>query len=376
MVAMARRALDHLERGTTDQAAEVVPVPASEYADPDVWRHEVDVLFGRVPLAVALSIELPRSNDYKAMDVAGRPVLVVRGDDGVVRSYLNVCRHRGAKVCATGAGNTRRFTCPYHAWVYDDRGSLVGIYGAATFGDVDRAARGLVELPTEERCGIVWTVLDPAVALDLDDWLGDFAAQLDALELQDWHLHDQSSLDGPNWKVAYDGYLEGYHLQALHPHSVGNDTISNLMVVDTFGPHQRILFATSTLGELRDQPEEAWDLPAHCAPVYTIFPNVSIAGGWHHNGLVSTIYPTGSQWSSTTVQTIITRRPPETTLERAQLRHYTGLMRRTVRDEDYVIGADIDVGLRCGANRELLLGRNELTLQHFHAWVGRLTSDG
>lgn len=65
-----------------------------------------------------------------------------------------------------------------------------------------------------------------------------------------WHIYERRELDGPGWKIAWDGYLEGYHQQALHPNTVGN-----MMVVDAYGPHQRIVFARKSLRHLRGVPE-------------------------------------------------------------------------------------------------------------------------
>ncbi len=107
------------------------------------------------------------SGDYLTLQLVDRPVLVVRGGDGRARVLLNACRHRGA-VVVQGSGCERRFTCPYHNWVYDTSGSLVGLPGRECFDDVDIAELGLVELPSEERHGFVWALRDPNGVLDLE----------------------------------------------------------------------------------------------------------------------------------------------------------------------------------------------------------------
>lgn len=117
----------------------------------------------------------------------------------------------------------------------------------------------------------------PGATIDLESWLGDYARELERLELDKWHLYEQRELAGPGWKVAFDGYLESYHIQALHRTTFAPTSTSNLMVVDSFGPHQRILYPVKSLKTLRDIPVEDWDPAAHCGTVYTVFPNVSIA---------------------------------------------------------------------------------------------------
>ena len=102
-------------------------------------------IYRRSPLAVALSCDVREPGDFDTVEIAQRPLLIVRGDDGVVRTFLNICRHRGAQV-VDGCGHTRRFTCPYHSWVYDTRGRLVGVPGRDTFGELD--VSGLVNLTT------------------------------------------------------------------------------------------------------------------------------------------------------------------------------------------------------------------------------------
>ncbi|MGA8116446.1 MAG: aromatic ring-hydroxylating dioxygenase subunit alpha [Actinocatenispora sp.] len=370
---VARRALSHSENGTTDESDEVGEVAVADYVDDRIWELEMRRLFRASPVALALSAELPEPGDYKALTAAGLPVLITRGTDGTVRTFLNVCRHRGARLCEPGSGNKNRFTCPYHAWAYNDRGRLVGVYRADQFGQFDRDSRGLVALPTEERHGFVWAVLSPDGEMDLDGWLGGYATELGTLELERWHFHDQVELPGANWKVVIDGYLEGYHGDCLHAESLGTGSLPNLMLVDRYGPHQRLVFAQKTLTSLRDQPEDDWEPTRHCVPNHILFPNVSIAGAWHDLSMVCIVLPGATVGTSMTYQTVLTRNPSRTRVDRAIARKFSGLMLRVARDEDYPTVAGIQDGLASGANTHFLLGRNEVAVQHFHSWVRRLT---
>ncbi|MFI1826476.1 aromatic ring-hydroxylating dioxygenase subunit alpha [Streptomyces sp. NPDC020412] len=372
--ALAERALAHLAAGTTDQAPDVMRIPVEEYLDADVWRQEVE-LFRRVPLALALSVELPAPGTFKAMDVLDTPVLVSRGRDGAVRAFLNVCRHRGAQLCPVGTGSRHRFRCPYHAWVYDDRGDLVAVHKPGTFGDVDPAEHGLRRLPAVERYGIVWVRLAGDAPIDLADWLAGQEQDLAQLELGSWHLYEQRELSGPGWKVALDGYLENYHVQALHRTTFAPTNTSNLMVVDAFGPHQRILYPAKSIKDLREVPVAEWDAAAHCGTVYTLFPNVSLAGAWDGHAVLSQIYPGRTPAASRTVQTVLTREVPETEAERRFAKDFSELVRRGVFEEDYRTGADVQAALTSGANTHFLFGRNELALQHHHRWLRRMLTE-
>jgi phenylpropionate dioxygenase-like ring-hydroxylating dioxygenase large terminal subunit len=123
-VALTRRVIGFVDRGTTELADAVYLNPTSTYTDPQQAERERDLLFRGHPLFFALSCELPEPGDFRADDLSAVPILVVRAGDGRLNAFLNVCRHRGAKV-ATGSGSGKRlFVCPYHAFTYDLEGRL------------------------------------------------------------------------------------------------------------------------------------------------------------------------------------------------------------------------------------------------------------
>ncbi len=357
--------------GTTAMAADVMRQDVGAYLDQDRFEHEVERVFKRLPLALALGSELPGPRTYRALDVMGVPVLLTRADDGTARAFLNVCKHRGAPLCEPGQGEARRFTCPYHAWVYNPEGDLVGMFGASTFGDVDPAELALTPLACAEAAGFVFVCLTPGVTFDLDEFLGDFGPLVADLELDQWYIFEQRELDGPGWKVAWDGYLEGYHQQALHPTTVGLNTIANLMVHDTWGPHQRIVFGRKSLPELDNLPEDQWPVDAHIRLIHSIFPNVSISGILGDFALVSQLYPGPTVNSTRTVQTVLCRHEPSTDDEQAAARNFSNLVLQAVRDEDYWMGFQIQEALTSQATEVLMFGRNEPTLQHYHRAVAR-----
>jgi len=372
LIEIARRALRHSRDNTTDSAPDTLEISVGDYRDADIWNLELREVFRRVPIALALTAELPELGDYKAMEASGLPVLLTRGTDGVVRAFLNVCRHRGARVCEPGTANARRFQCPYHAWTYNDRGQLAGIYRADQFGAVDRGDRGLVALPAAERFGFVWVVLSPDGDLQLDPWLGSFAAELESLGLDQWTVFAQDELPGPNWKLVFDGYLEGYHGDSLHADSLAADSIANLLVVDAYGPHQRLVFSLKSLLSIDDQPEETWEPTPHLVPNHILFPNVSIAGSWHDLCMVCLVLPGRSVGTSVTIQTVLTRRRASTKREHALARNFRGLMLTVARDEDYPAVQALQEGLGSGANEHFIIGRNEIAVQHFHQQLRQL----
>jgi phenylpropionate dioxygenase-like ring-hydroxylating dioxygenase large terminal subunit len=372
LVAMLRHDLAHAAAGTVPLAEAVARIPATHYTDPVRWRAEVSRVFRRLPLMLALSCELAAIGDYKAMDVAGVPVLLTRGPDGTVRGFVNVCSHRGAVVVPDGTGNARRFACPYHAWTYDADGALVGILAREEFGTVDPSCLGLPRLPVAERAGLVFAVVDPSSTLDIDDFLSGYDRLLAHFGFEHWHLVSRRSVEGPNWKVAYDGYLDLYHLPVLHRNTFGPD-IPNRAIYQAWGPHQRVTSPVAKLTRLLERPEDTWPDTALVGGVWTIFPHVSIAtfDAGVRGVLVSQLFPGSSPGRSVTVQSYLVDHVP-TDEEREQAVRQADFLEYVVREEDYATGLRIQAALEAGTRTDVLFGRNEGGGQRFHAWVARI----
>lgn len=367
--ALARRALAHLRNRTTDQASGTMEQPIAAYTDPERYQREVDRLFRHLPLALALGIELPGPQTYRAMTMMDVPVLLIRGEDSVVRAFINVCRHRGAQLCKAGHGTVQRLVCPYHAWQYDLKGKLKGLYGSATFGEVGPETHSLTELWCAERSGLVWVGLTPGETFDIDQWLGGFAAQLDTLNLDKWYVYEQREIPGPGWKVAWDGYLEAYHHNTVHPDTVGRYTIGNLTLHDTYGPHQRIVFGRRTLDQLNTVPEDQWEPDQHIRRIHLGFPNLAISGVMGDHCLMSQMLPGPTPETTITRQTVLAAHKPVTDEEKQVTASFSEVVLKAVRDEDYVIGQGIQEGLKSGGNQSLIFGRNEPAVQHFHKMI-------
>mgnify|MGYP001819865925 CR=1 FL=1 len=345
LVAIARRNLAHRRDGTQDQADAVLEVPVSNYFDHDRWQHEMDQVFGRLPLVVAASCELREPHSYVAGEIAGTPYLVTRGGDGELRAFYNMCSHRGAIVTPEGTGSARRHTCRYHAWSYDDRGQLVGILDADDFGEVDRSCLGLTPLACAERAGLVWIHRRDEPTIDIDTFLCGYADLLEHLGLAECHAVGRQSLSGPNWKIAYDGYLDFYHLPILHRDSFGPD-MSTKAQYDAWGPHQRVTSPERGFEKVMDRPEEEWQVADLLSGVWTIFPHVSIAA-FDANGkvyMVSLLAPGATPGESTTVQLFLhTRQPDDEQAEVMQSR--MAFNHHVVQDEDYWMGRRVQHAL-------------------------------
>ena len=368
MQALTQRAFNHFQAKTTDQADQPMELPVAAYWDTERFQAERERIFKHLPIAVGLTLELPNPGDYKAADILETPVLLVRGEDQKVRAFLNVCRHRGAQICAPGQGNARVLACPYHAWVYGLDGALTGRYGETTFGDIDTDERGLIELACAERHGVIFAILTPGEDFDVDLWLGDFGGELATLELDSWHLYTQRDIPGPGWKVTMDGYLESYHHQFVHPTTVGIHTVGNLLVLDTYGPHQRLTFGRKSLD---GADPTSWASGEHIRLIHSCFPNLSVSGILGDHCLVSQIYPGTSPDTTITTQTVLAAKAPVTDDEKAATQGFSDLTLKAVQEEDYVIGAGIQANIPAIAQTTFVIGRNEPGVQNYHKWVAR-----
>lgn len=373
----AARLLDHVEKRTTDLSDDVLYLPASIYTDPERFRREMDLIFKRVPLMVAMAAELPNAGDYKTMDMLGLPLLIVRGADGVARTFLNVCTHRGAPLAEQERGNAARFTCRYHAWTFLNDGRLFGVADAEKFGKVDKACHNLTALPCAERAGLIFAVMTPDAPMDIDAWLGGMQAELEHFGFKDWYYHDRREIFGANWKVAYDGYLENYHFGSLHAQTIAPRSIVHTMDFKSFGPHIRLGFPSPGIREIRGIPPEKWwerEL-MDFRFIRTLFPNISISLA-HGIGQIAQLIPGPTVGENRTVLTYFAPRPPKDVEERKAYDAARDFYRDVTNDEDYVMGLKIQKGLESPALKNVVFGRNERGNQFFHKWVQYLIDGG
>jgi len=201
-------------------------IPYQIYSDPDVYRRELDLIFyGDCWGYVALEAEIPKPGDFKSASIGERPVIVTRAEDGSVHVVANRCAHRGVRFCHQEYGNTENFTCPYHQWVYDLKGNLLGVpfrRGIAGQGGMpknfDRADNGLDTLQVHCQNGAIFASFSDTVA-PFDSFLGTemlgyFNRVFDGRELQ--ILGYSRQLIPGNWKLMMENIKDPYHASLLH----------------------------------------------------------------------------------------------------------------------------------------------------------------
>ena len=381
LIDMTRSLVEHGAAGTMELADEVVRVPASSYTDEELFEREKKQIFRRLPLMVAPSCELPEPGDYKAMDICGVPLLLTRQKDGTIGAFLNMCKHRGNPL-VEGTGNATRLMCGYHGWTYKNDGTLVGVASPQDFGAIDKAAFCLTRFPVYESAGLIWATLDPDSKLDIADYLCGYDELLEAFEFDGWTLFAQRTLAGPNWKTAYDGYLDFYHLPVLHKDTFGDDFFNRANYF-AWGPHQRLSspnkFAQRTGSDeqidLSEMSDDELPQDALTQGVWTIFPHISIAsfyGGGQRGAMISQLFPGDTVGESYTTQYYVMENRPETEEDVKSAHEQFDFLEVVVRDEDYKTGKRQHEALQSGLLKEVLFGRNERGGQVFHQWVEKL----
>ena len=367
---IAERVVGHVQNKTTDQAENILSIPTSDYTCEKRWESEMDKIFKELPLMLALSIEIPNKGDYKAMEVVGIPVLITRDKESKVRAFRNVCSHRGAPLANEEIGNKSKFTCPYHGWTYSNKGELIGILENYKFGDLDKSCNGLQVLPCEEFGGMIFVTLTPNIKLNLDKFLGGMKPEIEHFNLQNWYYHGFKVIHGANWKIAFDGYLEGYHFSTAHKDSILPMTMQGIMDFSSFGPHLRIAFASTNIEEILELPKNEWWKKEGKGVdfVRTLFPNISISLGLGI-GQIAQILPGKTSDTNTTVLHYVAPETPKNKEEIAELDHFMNFLRDVVNDEDYALGLEIQKGLNSHSKDSVKFGKNERGNQFFHKYV-------
>jgi choline monooxygenase len=202
------------DRATLSEAS---TIPGPWYVDARIAELEAQTVFSKTWQVIGRTDQVEKPGQFVTFTVAGEPVVAVRGNDGVLRAFYNVCRHHAAAVVSEPCGQTQILHCPYHGWNYGLDGSLKGMPEFEGVKDFERAANGLVPIKVDTWEKFVFINLDPA-AEPLQHFLGGLTRRMAPLGVSKLHYFDSRSYDiACNWKVFVDNYLDGgYHVPHLH----------------------------------------------------------------------------------------------------------------------------------------------------------------
>jgi choline monooxygenase len=212
-------------------------LPSQLYVDPAVHAREMEQIFARTWQVVGHCDQVAKPGDYFTTETAGEPLLIVRGADGKLRGFHNVCRHRAGPP-AEGCGSRKLFRCGYHGWTYNLDGSLISATEIEGVEGFDPADFALVPVRTEQWFNLVFVNLD-AGAGPLRESLGDLPRQAERFPFASMKLFERRTYEMKcNWKTYVDNYLEGYHLPTVHP-GLNRELDFNAYTVEPYARHVR-----------------------------------------------------------------------------------------------------------------------------------------
>jgi phenylpropionate dioxygenase-like ring-hydroxylating dioxygenase large terminal subunit len=200
------------------------PVSIQPYVSPEYYEKERRAVFGRMWLQVCRVDDVPNPGDYfvRELAVLNTSVLVVRGTDGVVRGFHNVCQHKANRVALSERGSCRALNCRFHGWTYGLDGRLVSVPDEQGFCEpVKKGERGLKPVATDTWEGFVFVNLDPKPHETLKEFLGEFAQSLEGYPFSKMTMYFKHRAEVHcNWKILVDAFQDGYHLRSQHRYSL------------------------------------------------------------------------------------------------------------------------------------------------------------
>jgi phenylpropionate dioxygenase-like ring-hydroxylating dioxygenase large terminal subunit len=352
-------------------------LPAWTYGDPDFFAAETQRIFRPAWQIVCHQSDIPCPGDYHILDYLDESVLVIRGEDGAVRAFANVCRHRGARLLDGPSGCARKLVCPYHAWTYDMAGRLTGVPHRASYA-MDPADHGLVPIDLDQFQGFLFVRLQndggPTVGQMIAPYLSDIApyrfADLDPIGRVT--LRPRAI----NWKNIGDNYSDGLHIAVAHP------GLKRLMG-DGYGV-EASAHADLMRGPIQDRPsanpsERAYQallppvphLPPERQRLWTyikLWPNMAFD-----------IYPDQidfMQWLPVSpTQTLIREIAyaiPDDRREMRAARYLNWRINRQVNAEDTALVARVQQGMASPSFTVGPLSKDEVALRHFNGRIRAL----
>ncbi|MEO1086814.1 MAG: SRPBCC family protein [Acidobacteriota bacterium] len=274
----AASALDNLLKGVAETAA--LPLEQARGLPPAVYRDEAlaaleqERIFRRDWSCAGLAAEIPGPGDYLTFSLAGEPILCLRGEDGEVRSFANLCRHRLMRL-VEGRGSCRRLVCPYHAWSYDLEGRLIG---AGHMGKkFEKSGIRLAEVRTEIWQGWIYLTLDPETP-PLAELLAPLECVVARYAMADYlPIVTEDHVWRTNWKLLCENFMEGYHLPVVHRETVGAwfPVEETRFPEETFEAFTYQTFAKSEGATYGRAPAE----------------NTRLEGAWRGTSVLPTVFP-------------------------------------------------------------------------------------
>jgi len=185
------------------------------YTDPSIYRLEVEKIILRNWILAGHVSELSEAGDFKVFNVAGESAIIVRGTDGTIRAFANVCRHRGSLICLEDKGHARKFACPYHGWMYDTDGKLIAARSMPA--DFDMSEYSLHPVSYGEIHGLMFVCFNDSPP-SLEGAVRELDEPMRMFDFPNLKVAAHKMYDIPaNWKLSIENYQECYHCATAHP---------------------------------------------------------------------------------------------------------------------------------------------------------------
>jgi phenylpropionate dioxygenase-like ring-hydroxylating dioxygenase large terminal subunit len=203
----------------------IATMPGRSYTDPEIFAAEQERIFEAQWIAAARAADLAAPGSFQTVSVGRESVVLMRGRDGALRAFLNVCRHRGARLCTAPSGQVKRaLQCPYHAWTYGLDGRLVAAPNLTKMADIDRTEYGLAPVQLREWLGYAWVCLADAPPSFEDTVMAAVGRRLGGqAKIGLWDVGSLAvgrrvTYDvAANWKLIVENFMECYHCATIHP---------------------------------------------------------------------------------------------------------------------------------------------------------------
>lgn len=372
-IRLIKECLELKQSNQTQYACSSDTVDVERYTSKHWFDQELKNIFSAGPVPCALSTELTNPGDYIAKKwINNIPLLLVRDGEGRARAYANVCRHRASQLVEEGAGCSKRFSCPYHAWTYDLEGGLVGApQFTQGFPEKEMSDFGLTEFSCTEKLGLVFVHPQRSDTIPSDFLDPEIEEDLKWLDLDNHFVHSRKSkIWNFNWKIFSEGGMEAYHFNVAHKNSLAPFFLGNLSTWEMRGRQGiRMILPKKSLLDAPSLPEAEWDIREMANVLLTVFPTHTFLVQPDTIDMIS-INPLSTNQTEVEVATISKRENSaqwsNVEDEVCQKNHAISTF---VLDEDFVIGERIQSNIDSGIVDEINFARFESALQVFHREV-------
>ncbi len=378
-----------LDKGDTADAGCHYQLSTSTYTCPDLAQREYRDLFQGHPQMIGLSKDLPEPGSYLTLDDFGTPILATRDKNGKFRALLNACRHRSVKVASEERGKKSVFMCPFHHWSYANTGDLINIPDESHFGSIDKACSGLIELPSLEHNGMLWVHPSASGKIDINKIMGaKLSKELESFDLSNYHYAGGRTIDKKlNWKLANDTFGETYHFGKLHKNTINEIYQGNNLHFEEFGRNHRFVTANRGIDQVRQLPESEWDITQGAFVLYYLFPNIQVVIESQTITLIR-IYPDKNNpgrsiskvsfyFTPAILEWMVNEEADGKKLDELwdqekglialpSIEANISAFCDAVEAEDYYMGEMQQIAAESGQLKEVIFGRNEPALHHFH----------